>query len=195
MGGRFIPWTDSETEYLRTHYATSQLRELSQALNRSKMAITAKANKLGLKKAPDFVPDHCGFKPGHQTWNKGKRHRPAGSEKGQFKPGGLPPTTKPVGSERRASRDGVLYRKVCDKTHEWKAVHVMNWEAKHGPLPDGVVVTFRDGNPQNPDIENLTAMNRDEVMRRNTLHRYPKEVVGAIQQLAWLKRRIKEASA
>lgn len=66
----------------------------------------------------------------------------------------------------------------------------MIWEAEHGPLPAGKFVVFADRNQKNFDPSNLVAVTRSENMRRNTYHRYPKEVARLIQLRGALNRQI-----
>lgn len=71
----------------------------------------------------------------------------------------------PVGTERLSS-DGyiiVKYREdpiVPTSKDNWKLKHVLVWEEHNGPLPDGHMVFFADGNKRNFDAENLVAVPR-----------------------------------
>lgn len=69
---------------------------------------------------------------------------------------------KPIGTER-ISKDGYLERKVHDglpMQSRWRAVHLINWEALHGPIPDGMCLKSRDGNRQNTDPANWELLDR-----------------------------------
>lgn len=103
-----------------------------------------------------------------------------------------PHTRKPIGTEKVDS-DGYLRRKLTDTGYppkDWVAVHRINWEAAHGPIPKGHMVIFRDGDKTNVAVENLELISFREQMRRNTLHNYPKEIAQAIQLRGALIRRI-----
>lgn len=106
------------------------------------------------------------FEKGHVPYNKGmKRGSLPGMVATQFKEGHVPHNHKPVGSERD-SRNGYIERKIAEpKT--WRAVHVLNWEAVHGPVPKGYVVIFKDRNRLNSDISNLLLVSRAELARMN----------------------------
>lgn len=103
------------------------------------------------------------FSKGHSPHNKGLKGICAqGSEKGWFKKGHTPKNHKPVGSER-VSVDGYIYIKIKEPC-KWVLKHVYTYEKHHGPIPQGMIVTFKDGNKQNCNIENLLLMNRSESM-------------------------------
>ena len=101
------------------------------------------------------------FEKGAIPPNKGKKGICApGSEKGWFKPGRrggrAKDNYKPIGTERVA-KGGYIQRKVNDDLplqRRWRMVHVINWEARHGPIPEGHALKCRDGNRQNTDAGN-----------------------------------------
>jgi hypothetical protein len=106
------------------------------------------------------------FEKGHEPYNKGqKRGNLPGMERTQFKPGHMPHNHRPVGSER-VNRDGYRERKIAEpKT--WRAVHVLNWEAAHGPVPKGHKVIFKDGNRANPELANLLLVSNGDLAVMN----------------------------
>lgn len=73
-------------------------------------------------------------------------------------------------------------------------VHVLLWEEYNGKVPSNHAVVFKDGNKQNITIENLELVTRAELMRRNTIHRYPVELKQAIRLTNKLRRTINEKS-
>lgn len=192
-------------------YADTPTKEIAAKLSRTTGQIYRKAAALGLKKSAEYLAgphasrlrrgDDIGkayrFKKGQVPWNKGKPHPARGrSAETQFKPGTLQgraaEIAQPIGAER-LSKDGYLERKVNNDLpfqKRWRAVHILVWEEANGPLPEGHCVVFRDGNKQNVALENLECISRAENMRRNTLHRYPKEITDAIRARAVLNRRI-----
>lgn len=106
------------------------------------------------------------FEKGQKPYNTGKK---VGSHPGsvatQFKKGharsGHAVTLyKPVGTER-VTKDGYLERKVNDDMplqKRWRGVHRINWEAEHGPVPDGHRLKCLDGNKLNVAAENWEAI-------------------------------------
>lgn len=108
------------------------------------------------------------FESGHVPFNKGKKGWSApGAEKTQFKKGHLPHNTKPLGYERLGA-DGYVQVKIkmrpsspmCNDNFVQK--HRLIYEQHYGPVPDGYVVIFKDGNRFNFAPENLAAISMAE---------------------------------
>ena len=104
----------------------------------------------------------------------------------------------PIGS-LRVTKYGSLERKVTDDpslypARRWRPVAHLVWEAEHGPIPSGHVVRFKPGmhtiEEAEITLDRLECITLAENMRRNTLHRYPTEIVDAIRARAVLNRRI-----
>lgn len=72
----------------------------------------------------------------------------------------------------------------------WRAVHLIVWEAANGPLPEGHAVAFVNGDKSDIRFENLVLVSRADLMRRNTLHRLPKELAHAYQLIGAVNRKI-----
>lgn len=106
------------------------------------------------------------FAKGNVPHNTGKKgHNPIGCRATQFKPGqprsGHAVTLyKPIGTER-VTCDGYVERKVNDgpvARKRWQAVHRLNYEAIHGPVPKGHRLKCLDGNKSNTDASNWKAI-------------------------------------
>ena len=145
------------------------------ALGRSEKSVAARAVKLGLRKTKAYILMHAQatwFKKGRTPANKGKKMPyNANCARTQFKKHNLPHNTVPVGTEVR-DRDGYLKRKVSDRRdipsrRNWVYVHRLLWEQHNGPIPNGHIVTFRDGDRTNIVIENLVLMSFGENAKRN----------------------------
>lgn len=203
-------WTAAEIEYLCKHYPDMLARDVACALNKTTRSVYLKAGQMGLKKSDAFFNNEKSgrltantglgtrFKKGLRPWNKGMKglQQPGRCKETQFKPGHLGGSAlknvKPVGYER-LTKDGYIERKIrADGPFykRWRAVHILNWEAVNGPLPDGHCLVFKDGNKQNLALDNLVLTTRADNMRRNTYHNYPKEIALAIQARGALIRRI-----
>lgn len=91
-----------------------------------------------------------------------------GSAETRFKPGHVPVTFRPVGSER-VDEDGYILIKVADP-NKWMMKHRVVWEAVHGPVQAGYVIVFADGDRLNVSLENLMLVSRRELAVLNKNH-------------------------
>lgn len=154
------------------------------------------------------------FKPGQPPFNKGLRRPgwgPGRMKETQFKKGALSGRArkllKPVGTER-ISKDGYLERKThndipADATRaeanrlrmrRWRAVHLIVWEAAHGPVPKGHAIAFLNRDKTDIRLENLVCITRAALMRRNSVHNLPAPLPQTIQLLGALNRQIRRRS-
>ena len=76
----------------------------------------------------------------------------------------------------------------------WKPYHRHIWEQHNGPIPEGMIVTFKDQNPMNCDIENLMLVTRGEhcTMARKNLRSTNPEITEAGLNLVRLDKAIKD---
>lgn len=201
MARRF--WSQSELDVVRKLYPDHDTKRISEQLGRNIRAVYVMADKLGLKKSREYIRKNCRLQKGHAfgratqfqkglvPHNKGLR-RP-GWYRGrmretQFKKGNR--TGKAAKNFRTVGTiltdtDGYLRIKVRDAVHAkeptgfgngkvWPFYHRYLWEQKHGPIPAGHVVVFKDGNRANCDLENLELISRADLARRNAMwHRMP----------------------
>lgn len=100
------------------------------------------------------------FKKGHIPQNKGK---PMSAEQYKkckdtmFKKGNIPNNKMKVG-EYTHTTDGYLIQKIKEKgtqQERFEFVHRRVWEKHNGPIPEGKMVSFLDGNKDNCAPENL----------------------------------------
>lgn len=148
--------------------------------------MAAKVNeKFGTSYTPEqmkgaYARYHCRsgltgvFQKGHVPQNKGKKQAEFMSAEAierskmtRFRHGQLPHNTKPVGYER-INADGYVEVKVRmrpsrkDCNDNFVPKHRLVWEQLHGPAPEGCIISFKDGNMQNCDPENLMLITRGE---------------------------------
>ena len=85
-------------------------------------------------------------------------------EKGFFKPGRIPENTLPIGSLVK-STDGYWWRKIKEASRTrggWVQEHRRIYEATYGPISAGMMISFKDNNPDNLAPENLILVSRGE---------------------------------
>lgn len=207
-------WEQWELDFLRTTYPNVSTKALAGHLARSVNAVYGRATLMGLHKSPAYLasPDACRlrrgdnigtttrFQRGHVPANKGLRRpgwSPGRMAETQFKPGVRPHTWRPIGSTR-VSKDGYLQRKISDTGYpprDWVGEHILLWEKANGPISKGHALAFKDRNKGNIRLDNLELITRRELMRRNTIHNYPPELVDVIRlgaALKWQLRRRRE---
>lgn len=207
-------WTPEEVVHLRLWFADHRTIDVARALGRPYTSVAQKAAALGLAKSKGYLNGSCSgrldgvrgmgtrFQPGMQPWNKGQSYQAGGrSAETRFKPGRAPQEARnyvPIGT-LRINRDGYLERKVTDDqtlapVRRWTAVHRLVWIDAHGPIPDGHAVCFKSGR-RTTELEEITPdalelVTRAELMRRNTFHRYGKDVARLVQLRGAITRQI-----
>lgn len=174
-------WDEESIAYLVANYADMSAADVAKAIGRSVGSVWCMASRLGLRKSREFLSQQgriaaaCEnamahrFQKGIVPHNKGKRIEdfmsPEGienSKRTRFVKGQLPHNTREVGTER-VHQDGYVYLRIddgCIPKHRYV------WEQHYGAIPEGAIVTFKDGNPQNCDIANLELIRREDAARR-----------------------------
>lgn len=203
------PWTEHDLALLAEIYPHNPTRELCGIFDRSDRSIYEKAYQLGLRKTAEFLASGKAgrldgvrgmptrFKPRHEPWNKGSHFVAGGrSAETRFKKGHRGGRAlqkyQPIGAER-ISKDGYLQRKINDDMpfqRRWRGVHILLWEERHGPLPKGYAIAFKNGDKTDIRLENFECIPRRELMARNTIHNYPPEIVEVVQLRGALNRKI-----
>ncbi len=111
------------------------------------------------------------FTKGHVPANKGK-HQPVRGRMREswFQKGQKSPNSVPVGTIKERD-DGYVWIKTQEFKGRWNwtQLHKYIWEIAHGDLPDGMIVTFKDGNPRNFAIDNLVMISKEQNVRMNKL--------------------------
>ena len=102
------------------------------------------------------------FQPGHVPANKGT-HPPTRGRMGetQFRAGHTPHNKLPIGSIIMKT-DGYMWQKLGEGARDWRQKHLLVWEEAHVPIPDGHVITFKDGDKTNYDLDNLALITMAE---------------------------------
>lgn len=213
-----VRWTAEQVEVLRSLYANYSTEDVATVLGREPRSVYQKANSLGLKKSAAYLASPAAgrwdgkrggatrFKKGQVSWNKGLKGVVGVQEAcraTQFKKGRPAREARnyvPIGSER-ITKDGYLERKMTDDpelvpARRWVAVHRLVWIETNGTVPAGHVVVFKPGmktiKPEEITLDRLECITFADNMRRNTLHRYPKEIAKLIQLRGVLNRQINQ---
>jgi hypothetical protein len=189
-----------ETELLIEYYPHRSTKEVAFITGKSIAQCYAKAFALQLHKTPEYLKTEASgrlqkgnqatqFYKGHEPWNKGMKGLDIGGKESQFKKGHVPHNHKTVASER-IDEDGYTYIKIAEHTR-WVLKHRHIYEQHHGKLEPHMIVTFRDKNILNFEIDNLEAITKVENMQRNTITKYPKPIRDTIKTLNKLWQEIK----
>ena len=205
-------WTDKEIAMLRMLYPHYQTQVVAARLRRSAARVYAKATALGIGKSTSFLASAASgrltrlsqagapyrYQKGHLPANKGLR-RPGWSAgrmtETQFKKGQLPHNADPdfyVIGALRVNSEGYIEMRTsfAHGALGWRPLHRILWEDARGPVPRGYVVTFKNGDKLDCELRNLKLITLAQNMRRNTLHRYPREIVRSYQMFGALRRQI-----
>lgn len=206
------PWPQSDLDTLAKLYPDHTAKAISLGLDRSVTSIYGMAARLGLKKSAEFFVSPASgrldgtrgesgrFKKGLVPHNKGLR-RPGWAvgrmTETQFKQGQDPHNTQPIGSYR-FDKSGTLQRKINNNpgsnSVRWRGVHELVWVEANGPVPPKHIVVFKPGMRTNVlediTLDKVECISLADNMRRNTLHRYPKEITDVIRARGALNRRI-----
>jgi hypothetical protein len=189
-----------ETELLIEYYPHRSTKEVSEIIGKSVPQCYAKAFALQIHKTPEYLATELSgrlqkgnqatqFPKGNTPWNKGMKGLQIGGQETQFKKGTVPPNHREVGSER-IDEDGYTYIKI-QEPGKWVLKHRHIYEQHHGKLEPHMIVTFRDKNISNFDIENLEAITKVENMERNRITKYPQPLRQTIKTLNKLWQEIK----
>lgn len=116
------------------------------------------------------------FSKGNVPWNKGKHFRCGVSPLTEWRKNNIPWNTHPVGTivkvKYKRYPKGYLKVKIAEP-NKWKLLHVKVWEENHGPVPEGSIIRFFDGDTHNCDIKNLYCITRSESAIFSHLKLYP----------------------
>lgn len=192
-------WAKKELATLRRMYPTHRACDVAQILGRTTAAVHDRAKILGIKKSPAWfsIPESgvknltkggsTRFRKGQVAWNKGKKGL-MGPNRTSWKKGRKPHNTKYDGAI--SWRGGYRYKRIAEG--QWEALHVIKWTKLRGKIPHGKVVVFKNHDPADCKIANLELVSRKELMKRNSIHRYPEEIKSAILHLGAYKRKLRK---
>lgn len=205
-------WTAAELAELSARYADTNTVQLAEELGRPLRGVYCMAEKLGLKKSPEYRAacsrqavenlsvggERTRFRHGHRTWNKGVPYLAGGrAAETQFKTGQAPHTWRPIGSNR-VTKEGYLQRKIQDTgvtRKDYVGVHHLVWRLHGFEVMAGHALVFRDGDRRNFDINNLELVSHAALMLRNSVHRHGPEIAQISQLIGCINRQINKRGA
>lgn len=203
-------WTALEISDLFNLYPSIETKVLAIYFNRTESSIHDKAYMLGLKKNKEFfiaiakksnlkeTGAKYRFKKGQKPWNDGIKYSvvPENSKKTQFKPGDLPWNTREIGDiSIRNDKSGNKYQMIkVEGSKRLIMLHRHLWMKANGPIPDNMIIRFKDGNTLNCDLDNLELIDRKTHMKKNTFLNLPEDIREIMQLKRVLTRIINQKS-
>lgn len=199
--------TPEMDEVIKRDYLTVSPQKIADKIGKSETSVKNRMRQLGLVIPREIVEQRIRdsrIQKGAAPPNKGKKWADYLSEeqqdllrKTQFKKGEDNHNNKYDGCisirhDHTNRHGGKTYKYIRLSKGKWKQLHVKVWEDANGPVPKGHAVVFKDGNTMNIVLDNLELVTRVELMRRNTIHRYPAELKHTIKILKKLKKQIDE---
>jgi hypothetical protein len=192
-------YTDEQIQFLKDGYRQYTIQDLTYRYNSHFSENKTRNQIYAAVKNRKFQSGRTGrFKKGETPWNKNKTGY-MGPNKTSFKPGNKPHNTKWLYFERVGKR-GITEISVPEENpytgfpRRFKAKHVWLWEQYNGTVPDGHVVAFKDGDPQNITIGNLMMLSRAELLRLNQKQykQAPEEIKPVLVTLAKVEAKISQ---
>ena len=171
-------WPAGMFEYIKENSWGVSNAEMAQKVN-EKFGTNFTKHRMQSFRAKYKIRSGCTgwYQKGHAPGNKGKKLEEYVTDPerlayvrerisvGCFKPGNVPANLRQVGDITTAS-DGYLLRKkqmTGTQWERWEYLHRAVWEEHNGPIPEGMVVMFKDGDKTNCDISNLMLAKRVEM--------------------------------
>ena len=173
-------YTDEERDFMKSYYFGHSYKEIRDEFNKRFGADISVGQVKNYGRRYHLLTGRTGrFEKGNVPANKGvpmsaeryAKCAPTMFKKGERHGGNTP---MPVGSEK--VRDGYVMVKVGQPDIWRRKAHIV-WEQHNGPVPQGYIVTYKDGDPLNCDADNLIVISRkvNNVMSKLGLHKYTGE--------------------
>lgn len=166
MKGKFRLLTPAQAQFVKDNYALLGRKGLHAALTEKFGADITLYQLIAFVKNNGIKSGRTGyFQPGqlpHNAGTKGIMKANAGS----FKRGNRPVNAQPVGTIVEETKDRYYKIKMAEP-NTWEFLHRHIWEQHNGPIPEGAVISFIDGNNHNCDLANLELIDRSELGLRN----------------------------
>ena len=194
-------------DIIRERFPNEKTQDLADELGLTYSQLANRAHSMGLKKSDKFKQSEKSgrhnlieggkktrFQPGHIPFNKGIKMPNYVYDKvkhSMFKKGNRPQNWKPDGSiVQRNDKSGRTYLYYKVKDSQWILYHNKIWMDYHGKIPPKHIISFKDGNTLNCDINNLQLLSMSENAKRNSIHRFPEELKEVIKLKQKLNKKI-----
>lgn len=171
--GYSVKYPKGMEEYVRSIAEGKEAGEIAKAVSEHFGIEFSPSQCRAYKKNHDIVSGlDCRFKEGDEPANKGKKMSPeqyVKCEATMFHKGNVPANHMEVG-EYTHTTDGYLVQKVKEngtQRERFEFVHRKVWEEHNGPIPEGKMVSFLDGDKDNCKIENLVLLDSSENLEMN----------------------------
>jgi hypothetical protein len=197
-------FTQEEDAFLIANYLTMPCKRMAKQLGRADSVARQRLTRLGITVPPEVAErfrQASYIKAGHTPMNKGRKQSEymskdmiAKTAATRFKKGDLPHNTKEANGElsiRKDTKTGIDYVYIRVSIGVWQLYQRYQYEKFIGKIPAGCVVILKDGNPNNCHPFNLELISKKENMQRNTIHRYPQDLIQTMKVLSKLKKKIK----
>lgn len=180
-------WSKKEVNQIRKYIRKMSRKDIATKLGVTEGSIKAVMKTNGIKSGRTGR-----FNPGNIPWCKGKSMPDGWGGATKFKKGQLPHNTKADGEiSIRNYKGGIKYKWIRISQNRWEQLSRYNFKKFIGPIPHGFYVEFKDNNSLNCNPENLVLRSKQEHMARNTIARFPPELISTIYVLNKFKRKIK----
>lgn len=204
-------WTSDEVALMAALFPTTRTETLAQLFECEMHQVHSLASKkMKLQKSEWYMKSTLSgrmvkgansdnghrFAKGHVPANKGMKGMPShpNAVHTQFKPGTRPHNWVPVGTTR-FGHGGYMLIKMAEGKLQWKPLHPIIWERLNGPIPDGYVLRFIDGNALNCKVTNLSLYTKRDHFQLLSVHSHGPEIAELYQIKGRITRQINKRSS
>lgn len=199
--GYFTPFTEAQETQIKEEYLTKALNQLSREVNATSSRIKRFLKRNGLKIPEEILKKRIQDsykKPGHTPYNTGLKQKDymsaeaiKRSAQSRFKKGGIPPNTLKLNTiVQRKDSNGKLYAYI--KTAKgFESYQRYLWEKNFGKVKENHIISFKDNDTNNFDLQNLEMISKEENMLRNSKSDFPKEIIPTLVLINRIKKQLK----
>lgn len=174
---RQTKWPKGMYEYIRDNSYHVDSKEMAERVNKKFGTSFTTVQMKSFRQRNHITCGLTGwYQKGHEPGTKGKRQEEYMSQEAidrtkatRFKKGDKIWNEQPIGTVI-VTTDGFKAIKVKmdgPQPKKWKPLHRKVWEDHNGPIPEGMVITFKDSNPLNCELDNLLMVSKRENLEMN----------------------------